>query len=175
MSESDNWQPPAPPTFNVDSAFQVEPRAGFGMRFVAHICDQVCVLPIAIILVGVPYGFIYDSPILLLSDGVPALFLALVVLERIVSTVVLGYWIGSAGGSPLRIRLGVYVVDENNGSFIGTTRGIYRVAFANSLQTIGAFISFLYLFTLLDYTSMLWDPKKQTWHDKVAKSVVVKR
>ena len=177
MSESENWQPPTPPTFGTEftAPIQQEQRAGFWIRFLAYICDQICVLPIAIILVGIPSGIIYDSPILLLSDGVPALFLALVVLERIISSVVLGYWIGSAGGSPLRIRLGVYVVDENNGSFIGTMRGIYRVAFANSLGTIGALISFLYLFTLLDYISMLWNPNKQTWHDKVAQSVVVKR
>jgi uncharacterized RDD family membrane protein YckC len=28
---------------------------------------------------------------------------------------------------------------------------------------------------LLGYLWMLWDPNKQTWHDKVAQSVVVKR
>jgi uncharacterized RDD family membrane protein YckC len=39
-------------------------------------------------------------------------------------------------------------------------------------EVVGKFISSLIL--LLGYFWMLWDPKKQTWHDKIAKSVVVK-
>ena len=65
----------------------------------------------------------------------------------------------------MRVRLGVLVLDENDGSYIGTKRAVYR--------GLMSYVSQLVL--LLGYLSMLWDPKKQTWHDKVAKSVVVKR
>lgn len=39
-------------------------------------------------------------------------------------------------------------------------------------EIVGKFVSGFVL--LLGYFWMLWDPKKQTWHDKIAKSVVVK-
>jgi uncharacterized RDD family membrane protein YckC len=86
-------------------------------------------------------------------------------IGTLVSLYVLAYWTGSRGGSPLRVRLGVLVLDENNGSYIGTKRAIYR--------GLMSYVSQVAL--LLGYFWMLWDPKKQTWHDKVAKSVVVKR
>lgn len=40
-------------------------------------------------------------------------------------------------------------------------------------EVIGKFISGVVLF--IGYLWMLWDPKKQTWHDKIAGSVVVKK
>jgi uncharacterized RDD family membrane protein YckC len=86
-------------------------------------------------------------------------------LGTIASFLVLAYWIGSRGGSPLRVRLGVLVLDQNDGSFIGTRRAVYR--------GLMGYVSQLAL--LLGYLWMLWDPNKQTWHDKVAQSVVVKR
>ncbi|HLC93819.1 MAG TPA: RDD family protein [Patescibacteria group bacterium] len=39
-------------------------------------------------------------------------------------------------------------------------------------EVVGKLISSIVI--LLGYFWMLWDPKKQTWHDKIAKSVVVK-
>ena len=61
--------------------------------------------------------------------------------------------------------MGVLIIDEQDGSFIGTQRAVFRI--------IMSYVSGLVL--LLGYLWMLWDPKKQTWHDKVAKSVVVRR
>jgi uncharacterized RDD family membrane protein YckC len=87
------------------------------------------------------------------------------VLGTIAGFIVLAYWIGNRGGSPLRVRLGVLVLDENDGSYIGTKRAVYR--------GLMSYVSQIAL--LLGYFWMIWDPKKQTWHDKVAKSVVVKR
>jgi uncharacterized RDD family membrane protein YckC len=87
------------------------------------------------------------------------------ILGTIATFLVLAYWIGSRGGSPLRVRLGVLVLDQNDGSFIGTKRAVYR--------GLMGYVSQLAL--LLGYLWMLWDPNKQTWHDKVAQSVVVKR
>lgn len=85
-------------------------------------------------------------------------------VELVVSTAALAYWIGNKGGSPLRVRLGVLVVDENDGSFIGSQRAVIRIAMS--------WVSGLVL--LLGYISMLWNPRKQTWHDRVAHTVVVR-
>jgi uncharacterized RDD family membrane protein YckC len=173
MSESDNWQPPVPPTFSTESEtpFQQEPRAGFGWRFLAHLCDGLNSLIVAIPfqLIGL---LVSDSSSTSDADGF-ALFPGLgggsydiwSVLGTIATFLVLAYWIGSRGGSPLRVRLGVLVLDQNDGSFIGTRRAVYR--------GLMGYVSQLAL--LLGYLWMLWDPQRQTWHDKVAQSVVVKR
>jgi len=173
MSESDNWQPPTPPTFGTEFTAPIhqEPRAGFWIRFLAHICDGLNSLIIAIPfqLIGL---LVSDSSDTSDADGF-ALFPGLgggsydiwSVLGTIATFLVLAYWIGSRGGSPLRVRLGVLVLDQNDGSFIGTRRAVYR--------GLMGYVSQLAL--LLGYLWMLWDPNKQTWHDKVAQSVVVKR
>ena len=173
MSESDNWQPPVPPTFSTEyeTPFQQEPRAGFGIRLLAHLCDGLNSLIVAIPfqLIGL---LVSDSSSTSDADGF-ASFPGLgggsydiwSVLGTIATFLVLAYWIGSRGGSPLRVRLGVLVLDQNDGSFIGTRRAVYR--------GLMGYVSQLAL--LLGYLWMLWDPQRQTWHDKVAQSVVVKR
>jgi len=141
------------------------------MRFLAHLCDGLNSLIVAIPfqLIGL---LVSDSSSTSDADGF-ALFPGLgggsydiwSVLGTIATFLVLAYWIGSRGGSPLRVRLGVLVLDQNDGSFIGTRRAVYR--------GLMGYVSQLAL--LLGYLWMLWDPQRQTWHDKVAQSVVVKR
>lgn len=173
MSESDNWQPPTPPTFDggFASPFQQEQRAGFWMRFLAHICDGLNTL-----LITLPFQVIgvlvSDSSTSSDADGfarLPGYGMASSDVWSVIGTIaaffVLAYWIGNRGGSPLRVRLGVLILDENDGSYIGTKRAVFR--------GLMSYVSQIAL--LLGYLWMLWDPKKQTWHDKVAKSVVVKR
>ncbi|CAB4657982.1 unannotated protein [freshwater metagenome] len=173
MSESDNWQPPVPPTFSTEyeTPFQQEPRAGFGIRLLAHICDGLSSLLVAlpIQLIG---ALVSDSSSVSDADGfagLPGFGMGTTDIWSVIGTIasffVLAYWIGSRGGSPLRVRLGVLVLDQNDGSFIGTRRAVYR--------GLMSYVSQLAL--LLGYLWMLWDPNKQTWHDKVAQSVVVKR
>jgi uncharacterized RDD family membrane protein YckC len=72
---------------------------------------------------------------------------------------------GPSGQTLGKKALGIAVVDETTGWPIGTGRGVGRY-FARFLSN--------FLFGL-GYLWMLWDPRKQTWHDKLAKSVVVRR
>jgi uncharacterized RDD family membrane protein YckC len=173
MSESDNWQPPTSPTFGAEFTAPIhqEPRAGFWMRFLAHICDglNTLIVAIPILIIG---SLLSDTSTTSDADGfagLPGYGFGSTdlwsILAAVSSMLLLAYWIGTRGGSPLRVRLGVLVLDQNDGSFIGTKRAIYR--------GLMGFISLRVL--LLGYLWMLWDPNKQTWHDKVAKSVVVKR
>ena len=173
MSESDNWQPPTPPTFGTEftAPIQQEQRAGFWIRFLAHICDGLSSLLVAlpIQLIG---ALVSDSSNVSNADdfaGFTSFGMGTTDIWSVIGTIasffVLAYWIGSRGGSPLRVRLGVLVLDQNDGSFIGTRRAVYR--------GLMSYVSQLAL--LLGYLWMLWDPQRQTWHDKVAQSVVVKR
>jgi uncharacterized RDD family membrane protein YckC len=59
----------------------------------------------------------------------------------------------------------VLIVDQNTFQPIGPWRAIVRIIVAN----------FSLLFFGLGFLWMLWDENSQTWHDKAAGSVVVKR
>jgi uncharacterized RDD family membrane protein YckC len=75
-----------------------------------------------------------------------------------------GYLEGSGSGQTIGKRaLGIRVYDFRAGGPIGTSRGILRY-FARILSTIPLFLGYFW---------MLWDDEKQTWHDKIAGSVVV--
>jgi len=75
------------------------------------------------------------------------------------------YFHGSTGQTPGNSALSIKVVDLRD----GTGRPIgYGRAF---IRWLGSILSAIPLF--LGYFWMLWDPEKQTWHDKMAGSVVV--
>ena len=161
MSEADSWQPPTPPEFtNSDfmSPIESEPKAGFWIRVAARFCDAFNSIPVAYAVIAIAM-FTSDNYTIRATAAIIGFILAIAVL---------GYWTGTQGGSPLRVRLGVYVVDQKSGSFLGAKRGIIR-AF------VSAFFSLVSIVSFLDILSMLWNPNKQTWHDKIAESVVVKR
>ena len=71
---------------------------------------------------------------------------------------------GGSGQTLGKMALGIKVVDATTGGSIGTGRGVGRY-FA---RIISGFVC------LLGYLWMLWDPQKQTWHDKMTTSYVVK-
>ena len=70
---------------------------------------------------------------------------------------------GAYGQTIGKMALGIRVVDIAGGGSIGYPRACAR--------TFGRIASALVLY--LGYFWMLWDPEKQTWHDKIAGSVVV--
>jgi uncharacterized RDD family membrane protein YckC len=72
---------------------------------------------------------------------------------------------GRRGQTVGKMAAGVAVVDMTTGQPIGVGRGIGRY-FARILSGLPL---------LLGYFWMLWDPKKQTWHDKLTRAVVVRR
>ena len=73
---------------------------------------------------------------------------------------------GGPSGQTLGKRaLGIRVVDAANGGPIGGGRALGRYAFKVFISGNICFLGYLW---------MLWDGRKQTWHDKVVTSVVVK-
>ena len=60
--------------------------------------------------------------------------------------------------------IGVKVVDIRTGNVIGVPRAIGRF-FGQYISTWPSFLGYLW---------MLWDKDKQTWHDKMVNSVVVR-
>jgi uncharacterized RDD family membrane protein YckC len=152
MSESSTPDWDAPEIVSIsDIAF--EPKAGFWLRFVANICDGIMVS-----LVSIPFSIITAST----TGATASLSRA---AQFVVSFFVLAFWVGNQGGSPLRRKLGVFILDQDDGSFIGQRRAFQRIM----MSWVSGIVF------LLGYFAMLRHPQGQTWHDRVARTVVVKR
>ena len=74
------------------------------------------------------------------------------------------YFHGRTGQTPGDAALGIRVVDIDNGEGIG-----YGRAFGRALVSI---VSGLVL--VLGYLWMIWDKRKQTWHDKAVSSLPIR-
>jgi uncharacterized RDD family membrane protein YckC len=84
-------------------------------------------------------------------------------LALIISIAYYTYLEGSEDGQTLGKRACGIRVRSVDGGSIGHTRAFLRF--------VGRYISAIPIG--LGYLWMLWDPNKQTWHDKIANSVVV--
>lgn len=74
------------------------------------------------------------------------------------------YFIGSPSGQTIGMKaMNIRVIDAQNGGRVDYGRCVVRY--------LVAILSGLAL--LIGYFWMLWDPRKQTWHDKAAGTVVV--
>ena len=119
--------------------------AGFWRRFVAALID------------GLVVGVV-ETILRLLLGGVG------VGLGVIVSFGYYTYFHGSTGQTPGDAALAIRVLDIETREVIG-----YQRAFIRCLVSI---VSGLVI--ALGYLWMLWDPRKQTWHDKAASSLPVR-
>ena len=61
--------------------------------------------------------------------------------------------------------MGTRIIDMNSGASISTGRAFGRLLFRTFISPVLCWLGFLW---------MLWDPRKQTWHDKVVSTIVVK-
>ena len=120
-------------------------RAGFWIRFGAALIDGIL---ISIVTVPLQLGLNGTGYALSLLVGI-AYYTYCEGGER-------GQTIGKAA-------CGIRVRSIDDGGPIGYTRGFLRY--------IGRILSTIPF--LLGYFWMIWDPQKQTWHDKIANSVVV--
>ena len=121
------------------------PRASFGQRLGAYLID--------VILIAIALG------ILTLALKTTGYFIGIAIgLAYFI------YFEGSPSGQTLGKRvLGIRVIDYATGGPLG-----YGKAF---LRYIGRIVSGAVC--VLGYLWMLWDKEKQTWHDKIAGTVVV--
>jgi uncharacterized RDD family membrane protein YckC len=71
------------------------------------------------------------------------------------------YFHGRTGQTPGDAAVGIRVVDIESGEVIG-----YGRAFGRALVSIASI-----LVIAIGYLWMLWDPRKQTWHDKAVGSI----
>ncbi|GAC1323405.1 MAG: RDD family protein [Thermoleophilaceae bacterium] len=144
------WSPPTTtgpegPLQTTPSGGTSGPRAGFWLRVGAYLIDAILLGVVNAVLTVTLKGAGYGLALII---GI-AYFVALE---------------GGPTGQTLGKRaLGIRVVDLSGGGAIGYPRAFIRY--------IGKIISSIPL--LLGFFWMLWDSQKQTWHDKLATTVVV--
>jgi uncharacterized RDD family membrane protein YckC len=129
------------------------PRAGFWVRFDALLIDIV-------LLTAVTSTFMGIGPVSLSSWAKDLVDPRALLLLLAYFT----FFEGSASGQTVGKKLlNIRVVDLDNAQSIGFVRAAVR-------NVVAYFVSVIFL---LGYLWMLWDEERQTWHDKVASSIVV--
>lgn len=145
----------APPTYMLIGAHE---SAGFGLRYGAWMFDflitLIAIMIFTFIVTAVSHNSVVGSNRDLLI--VAGLTLLLFVLNFVVLA-------GSNGQSAGMRILGIYIVREDGKPFTIKDAAM-RHLIGYPLSTIAFFLGFLW---------MLWDPRQQGWHDKIAHTLVV--
>lgn len=145
--------------------------ASFGRRLLAGLVDTIVLsfvyIPLSLISSIATAGFSVAS-----TEESPENVILVMILSTMVSLIQIGigalyyvYFTGSRGQTLGKMALGIKVVKADTQEVPGYTSAFLR-------ETIGKFVSSLIL--ALGYLWMIWDPKKQTWHDKIANTIVIR-
>lgn len=113
-------------------------------------------------------AFLIDGIILFAVNFVVGLILPGQILEFLVSLAIgVGYVVyfwTSSGQTPGKMLVGLKVVNADTGQLIDPGTAVLRyVGYLASSIALG--LGFLWI---------IWDPKKEGWHDKIAKTRVIK-
>ena len=176
--------PPPSPVGGTDGYVNttVANRAGFGARLGGHILDgllygllaSVFIIPGAIMVaagvktcaekVDAANGAEVTCTSSDINGGLLGGGLAILFIGAIVVAFVYLRALGKTGQTWGRKIVGVKVVRQQDGAPLG-----FGLAFGRTVleQILGQLC-------LLNYLWMLWDAEKQTWHDKIVHSVVIK-
>lgn len=129
--------------------------AGFWIRLAASIIDNIIIM-VALVPIGMLMGWnsMYSSDMTSAVDWI---------WQILIAAFCIFCWVKFAG-TPAKRLLRLKVLDEKTGENITVVQGIIRY--------IGYFPSILVLFIGLIWVA--FDSKKQGWHDKMAKTVVVR-
>jgi len=133
--------------------------AGFWRRFVAHVIDTAIYLPIAL---AALYG-IYGPEYFTLEQEAPFQgFWDVVIQELLPIGLVIWLW-HRFGATPGKHMMQLRVIDANTGDKPGWGKSTLRyLAYIISLLPLG--LGFLWI---------AWDRRKQGFHDKIARTLVI--
>lgn len=166
MDENQNNDQQAAQPVRQEAASQNQPSvsgnyASFGQRLVAMLIDGL-VLFIVSLGLGFVFGLVFG-----ISAGTDASASASTTswLLSIVSWAYYVYFTANKGATPGKMVMNIRVQNMETGQNLTYIEAFLR-------EVVGKFLSAIVL--ALGYFWMLWDDNKQTWHDKLAKSVVVK-
>jgi uncharacterized RDD family membrane protein YckC len=117
--------------------------AGFGQRLLAALIDWLIL-------------FVVSAPISVLF------FEASAVMPLLAAATVIGFW-RYCGATPGKLAVAVRIVDARTGQPVGTGRLALRLL-CYLLSALPLYLGFLWI---------AFDRRKQGWHDKIARTVVI--
>ncbi len=152
---------------------EVRKLASPGKRLVARIIDAAIMVVVIIVLAAVGFAGVIagsDGDVDSLDDaamlvGFGGLFLFFVVAVLYETTL-----IATRGQTLGKMAMSIMVARADDGSVPGWGRSIGRFSLPGLLNLIPVAGGFL---ALLVYLSLLWDDRRQGWHDKMATTVVI--
>ncbi|MGD8567037.1 MAG: RDD family protein [Gammaproteobacteria bacterium] len=124
--------------------------AGFWRRAAAVIIDSI----VFSFLLGLLLGPAYINADTMSREGL--------IGNAIAFVLTVGLWVRYLG-TPGKLLLGCQIVDADTGEPINTRQAVIRY--------LGYFVSIMTLF--VGFLWMIWDKRNQTFHDKMANTVVV--
>ncbi len=133
--------------------------AGFWRRFAASIVDGIL-----IILVTLPLSYLFFGGAFF-ADTKPFILgpMDFVINYILPFVIIIAFW-KMKSATPGKMLLGIKIINANNDGQPSTGQFIGRY-FAYILSAV---------VLMLGYLWMLWDKRKQTWHDKLARTLVVR-
>jgi uncharacterized RDD family membrane protein YckC len=130
---------------------------GFGVRLVAYLVDLLWIVPLSGLLYWLGYGSEMMDP-----ESPTRPFTELLV-NLAAAAIVVAFWV-KRQATPGKMLMGLRIVDASSGGPVPLGRYVVRY--------LGYILSGLIL--MLGYLWIIWDPKRQGWHDKLAGTVVVR-
>jgi uncharacterized RDD family membrane protein YckC len=165
------YMPPPPPSYQsyaqpampVGSMAQQIVKASFWNRAGATLIDSLVMFALILPIVG-----------LLIAAGSEAGFFLFLILIMVIG-LLYGPFFESrpAGATPGKMVTGTRVVKLETGARLTLGQAMVRQLCKFLFSLIGNIPFVGWIVNLLNYLSMLWDPAKMTWHDKMSKTVVV--
>lgn len=150
------------------------PLADYGIRLGGWLIDWVLLAAVSIVVLLVTNSvhtyhtvlssngqFVHQSGFNIGPGGIALQAVVVIIYGAILCGLPRGQTVGM-------MMVGTRVIDERLGGPIGFPRAFGRAAFEYLLAV------FLFFPWVIDMLFPLWDPKRQTLHDKVTRSVVVK-
>jgi uncharacterized RDD family membrane protein YckC len=155
------------------------PYAGWGTRLGGYLIDVVIFIPVLVVLaLAFRHTHVLDVHLMTRRNGSNtrrslSLLSPLItgVVFLIYATILCG---GARGQTVGMMAVGVRVVREEAHDALGYGRALWRAFVEQFLRFLGTVTLILGVIWLLDMLFPLWDSKKQTLHDKVANTVVLR-
>lgn len=157
--------------------------AGFWARFAALLIDWLLQIPVAIAMFWPMLRAMFDQFNRTIDAGrvfdatgfaqtyrgrIVGATLVIAVIGYLYQAVMVGMWGATVGKFALSVR-----VRRSDGSDVGWREAFLRPLLQAAVSVVGVVVP-IGLLGPLDYLWMLWDRQKQTLHDKVARTIVVR-
>ena len=147
---------------------EVKHLASPGRRLAARIMDVVIVFVVAIVLGAM--GIFGLAGAIGAGEGILALFVGIALVLFPLLLIYEPTLIALKGQTLGKMAMGIMVVRADDGGVPGWGKAIGRWILPGLLSIIPAVG---WLLSLLVYISLLWDDRRQGWHDKMATTVVI--